>query len=40
LKEAVDAWNQVYHGSLVRLTVKPEEHHRAVIGLRNAGLTV
>lgn len=40
LKEAMDAWNQVYHGSLVRLTVKPAEHHRAVIGLRNAGLTV
>lgn len=40
LKEAMDFWNQVYHGGVGRLTVKPAEHHMAVIGLRNVGLMV
>ena len=40
LKEAVDAVNQVDSGNVARLTVKPEEHHRAVVGLRNVGFVV
>ena len=40
LKEAMDAWNTVSGGGSVRLTVKAEEHHRAVVGLRNVGFTV
>ena len=40
LKEAVDAVNQVDSGSVARLTVKPKEHHRAVVGLRNVGFVV
>ena len=40
LKEAVDAVNQVDSGSVARLTVKPEEHHRAVVGLRNVGFVI
>lgn len=40
LKEAMDVWNSVYHGSGARLTVKPKEHHMAMIGLRNVGFTV
>lgn len=40
LKEAVDAVNQVDNGSVARLTVKPAEHHQAVMGLRNVGFVV
>ena len=40
LKEAVDVYNTVSGGESVRLTVKAEEHHRAVTGLRNVGFTV
>lgn len=40
LKEAVDVLNKVEHGSGAQLTVKPAEHHRAVIGLRNVGFEV
>lgn len=40
LKEAMDVWNTVYHGGSVQLTVKPAEHHMAVIGLRNVGFVV
>ena len=40
LKEAVDFCNQVYHGGVARLTVKPAEHHMAVIGLRNVGFVI
>ena len=40
LKEAMDFWNQVYHGGVARLTVKPAEHHMAVVSLRNVGFVV
>lgn len=40
LKEAVDAVNQVDSGNVARLTVKPAEHHRAVVSLRNVGFVV
>lgn len=40
LKEAKDACDSVYSGGTVRLTVKPAEHHQAVMGLRNVGFVV
>lgn len=40
LKEAKDACDSVYSGGTVRLTVKPSEHHMAVMALRNIGFTI
>ena len=40
LKEAKDASDAVYQGGCIQLRVKPEEHHMAVVGLRNAGFVI
>ncbi len=40
LKEAKDATDLVDLGKPVRLTVKPADHHRATIALRNVGYVV
>lgn len=40
LKEAYDAYSMVTGPGVAQLTVKPEEHHQAVVGLRNVGFVV